>query len=215
MLADALQQGGYQVRVVSNSRWKISVLRYLSPHFVIVDTENPNFSAAKVCTKIRSDRSLVRVRILVLNPSYAPAECKPEEAACAADVYLDRPFDSDSVVSCVRAFLKTDPPERTYRRISLGSFIIDPLSYRVIRRGEAVPLSYFEFKLLHHLASYPNTIRSRDELLQVVWKYRNATRRIVDTTIWKLRKKIEACPERPRFIRSAKGRGYSFHVASD
>lgn len=59
MLADALGQGGYQVRVVSNFRWKMSVLRYLSPHFVIVDTENPNFRATKVCSKIRSDRSLV------------------------------------------------------------------------------------------------------------------------------------------------------------
>jgi len=76
-------------------------------------------------------------------------------------------------------------------------------------------LTHFEFKLLHHLASYPETIRSRDQLLQTVWKYRNATRRIVDTTIWKLRKKIETCPERPRFIRSAKGQGYSFHVPSD
>jgi two-component system, OmpR family, response regulator MtrA len=215
MLADALGQGGYQVRVVSNSRWKISLLRYLSPHFVIVDTENPNFSAAKVCSKIRSDRLLARVRILVLNPSNGPEENEPEEAAYTADVYLDRPFHLNSVVSCVKEFLKTEPLERTYRKISIGTLVIDPLSYQVIRRGEAVSLSYFEFKLLHHLASYPDTICSRDELLQIVWKYRNATRRIVDTTIWKLRKKIEACPEKPRFIRSAKGQGYSFHVPSD
>ncbi len=215
LLAGALQQGGYQVRVTSNSKWKMSVLKYLSPHFVIVDTENPNFSAAKVCSKIRSDRSLDRVRILVLNPSDGREENEPEQAAHTADIYLDRPYDPSSVVSCVRMLLKTEPAERSYRKISLGSFIIDPLSYQVIRRGEAVPLTYFEFKLLHHLASYPETIRSRDELLQTVWKYRNATRRIVDTTIWKLRKKIETCPERPRFIRSAKGQGYSFHVPSD
>lgn len=215
VLSDALQQGGYQVRTVSNSKWKLSVLRYLSPHFVIVDTENPNFSAAKVCSKIRSDRSLVRVRILVLNPSNGPEEDESEQVADAADVYLDRPFDPNSVVSCVKGFLKAEPVERSYRRISIGALVIDPFSYQVIRGGESVPLSYFEFKLLHYLASHPETIQSREELLQMVWKYRNATGRIVDTTIWKLRKKIEARPERPRFIRSAKGQGYSFHVPSD
>lgn len=139
LLADALQEGGYQVRVTSNSKWKMSVLKYLSPHFVIVDTENPNFSAAKVCSKIRSDRSLDRVRILVLNPSDGPEENEPEEAAHTADIYLDRPYDPSSVVSCVRKVLKTEPAERSYRKISLGSFIIDPLSYQVIRRGRQFP----------------------------------------------------------------------------
>ena len=213
MLADALQKGGYRVRVLTDSKWKISVLRYLSPHFVIVDAENPNFSAAKVCTKIRSDHSLVRVRILVLNPSHDREE--NEQAACAADVYVNRPFDPKAVVSRVRGLLKTEPAERTYRKISIDTLVIDPASYQVIRRGEAVALGYIEFQLLHHLASYPNTVRSRDELLRAVWKYREATPRIVDTTIWKLRKKIEICPERPRFIRSAKGKGYSFNVPSD
>src|SRR5207245_10610585 len=74
VLADALRQGRYQVRVVSTFKWKMSVLKYLSPHFVIVDAENPHFAAAKVCSKIRSDRSLDRVRILVLNPSDGPEE---------------------------------------------------------------------------------------------------------------------------------------------
>jgi DNA-binding response OmpR family regulator len=43
MLAGALRQGGYQVQVVSTFKWKMSVLKYLSPHFVIVDAENPHF----------------------------------------------------------------------------------------------------------------------------------------------------------------------------
>jgi DNA-binding response OmpR family regulator len=93
--------------------------------------------------------------------------------------------------------------------------VIDPLSYQVVRRGEAVSLGFIEFRLLHYLASYPNTIRSRDELLRMVWKYRNVSHRILDATIWKLRKKIELCPDKPKFIRSAKGEGYSFHVPSD
>jgi DNA-binding response OmpR family regulator len=215
MLADALRRGGYQVRVVSDFRWKMSVLKYLSPHFVIVDTEDPNFSATNVCTKIRSDRSLVRVRILVLNASHGPDEKLSEQAAFPADMYLERPFNPNSVVSCVRGLLKTEPAERIYRKISIDTLVIDPASYQVIRRGEAVSLGYIEFQLLHHLASYPNTIRSRDELLRIVWKYRSVNHRILDTTIWKLRKKIEVCPEKPRIIRLAKGQGYSFHVPSE
>jgi len=189
MLADALRQGRYQVRVVSTFKWKMSVLKYLSPHFVIVDSENPHFAAAKVCSKIRRDHSLVRVRIIVLNPSHGPEENLSEQADFPADIYLDRPFDPNSVVSCVRQFLKTEPTEPIYRKISIDTFVIDPSSYQVVRRGEAVSLGYIEFRLLHYLASYPNTIRSRDELLRMVWKYRNVNHRILDTTIWKLRKK--------------------------
>jgi len=215
MLANVLQQRGYQVRVVSDFRWKTSILKYLSPHFVIVDTEDSNFSAAKVCARIRGDRSLVRVRILVLNPSHGPEGNLSEQAAFRADLYVDRPFNPNSVVSCVRRLLKTEPAERTYRKISIDTLVIAPASYQVIRRGEAVSLGYIEFQLLHHLASYPNTIRSRDEFLRMVWKYRSVSHRILDTTIWKLRKKIEVRPERPRFIISAKGRGYSFRVPLD
>jgi DNA-binding response OmpR family regulator len=215
MLADALRQAGYQVRVLSTFKWKMSVLKYLSPHFVIVDAENPHFATAKVCSKIRRDHSLVRVRILVLNPSHRPEENRSEQAPFPADIYVDRPFDPNSVVSCVRGLLKTEPAERIYRKISIDTLVIDPSSYQVVRRGEAVSLGYIEFRLLHYLASHPNTIRSRDELLRMVWKYRNVSHRILDTTIWKLRKKIELCPDKPEFIRSAKGEGYSFHVPSD
>jgi DNA-binding response OmpR family regulator len=144
----------------------------------------------------------------VLNPSHGPKENLSEQADFAADKYLDRPFDPNSVVSCVRQFLKTEPTEPIYRKISIDTFVIDPLSYQVVRRGEAVSLGFIEFRLLHYLASYPNTIRSRDELLRMVWKYRNVSHRILDTTIWKLRKKIELCPDKPKFIRSAKGEGY-------
>jgi len=140
MLADALQKGGYRVRVLTDSKWRISVLSYLSPHFVIVDAENPNFSAAKVCTKIRSDHSLVRVRILVLNPSHDREE--NQQAACAADVYVNRPFDPKAVVSRVRGLLKTEPAERTYRKISIDTLVIAPasLSGDPPRRGSRLGL---------------------------------------------------------------------------
>src|SRR5207244_13120034 len=142
MLAEALRQGGYQVRVVSTFKWKMSVLKYLSPPLYNVDTENPHFAAAKVCSKIRRDHSLVRVRIIVLNPSHGPEENLSEQADSPADIYLDRPFDPNSVVSCVRRFLKTEPTEPIERKISMDAYVIDPPFYHVVRRGHADAVGY-------------------------------------------------------------------------
>jgi len=149
----------------------------------------------------------------VLNQPHGPEENLSEQADFPADKYLDRPFDPNSVVSCVRQFLKTEPTEPIYRKISIDTFVIDPLSYQVVRRGEAVSLGFIEFRLLHYLASYPNTIRSRDELLRMVWKYRNVSHRILDTTIWKLRKKNRTLSGQTKVHQVSKGRGLQFSCA--
>jgi len=82
------------------------------------------------------------------------------------------------------------------RTIEIGKLAIDPASYRVSHSGKAVPLSTLEFRLLYYLASRPNRVFTRDQLLDAVWGTdRFVTPRSVDVYVRRLREKIESDPE--------------------
>jgi two-component system phosphate regulon response regulator PhoB len=104
-----------------------------------------------------------------------------------------------------------EPPADSPRSIEFGKLAIDPASYRVSYSGKAVPLSTLEFRLLYYLASRPNRVFTRDQLLDAVWGTdRFVTPRSVDVYVRRLREKIEPDPDHPRLIKTVRGVGYAF-----
>jgi hypothetical protein len=90
---------------------------------------------------------------------------------------------------------------------------IDPASYRVSHAGKPVPLSTLEFRLLYYLASRPNRVFTRDQLLDAVWGTdRFVTPRSVDVYVRRLREKIESDPENPLHLKTVRGAGYLFET---
>src|SRR5216683_404572 len=97
--------------------------------------------------------------------------------------------------------------------IEIGKLAIDPASYRVSHSGKPVPLSTLEFRLLYYLASRPNRVFTRDQLLDAVWGTdRFVTPRSVDVYVRRLREKIESDPENPLFLKTVRGAGYLFET---
>jgi two-component system, OmpR family, alkaline phosphatase synthesis response regulator PhoP len=83
----------------------------------------------------------------------------------------------------------------------------------VSRSGQSVELSRREFQMLGHLIRNRGRVVLRDELLQAVWGYRALPyTRTVDVHMWQLRRKLEADPQEPRFLRTIRGTGYLFLV---
>jgi DNA-binding response OmpR family regulator len=94
-------------------------------------------------------------------------------------------------------------------RMVLGDVVVDFQNLRASRGGESLNLQHREIELLRHLAEHAGKTVSREELLRLVWGYREAPlTRTVDICIARLRRKIEADPHHPRFIRTAHGDGY-------
>jgi len=106
-------------------------------------------------------------------------------------------------VARVKALLRrVQPAEEHEKPIEAGALRIDPSSYRVTRDGELLPLSTLEFRLLYFLASRPNRVFTRDQLLDAVWGTgRFVTPRSVDVYIRRLREKIERDPEKPLHLK--------------
>ena len=87
---------------------------------------------------------------------------------------------------------------------------------RALKQGSPLPLTKTEFRLLCHLASNPNRVWSRDQLLEQIWGYSyEGDGRLVDTHIARLRSKIETDPANPQFIETARGLGYRFSTSSE
>src|SRR2546427_12595526 len=129
----------------------------------------PKLSGLEICREIRRDDSLNRLPILMLTARGEEAD-RVVGLEMGADDYVTKPFSPRELLARVKALLRrAEPPADAPRTIEVGKLVIDPASYRVSHAGKAVPLSTLEFRLLYYLASRPNRVFTRDQLLDAVW----------------------------------------------
>lgn len=145
-----------------------------------------------------------------------------------ADDYLTKPFNPRELVARVRAVLRRTRPwtaprsERaagtaTSKAIVFGGYALD-LDARTLRGPDGAPckLTPNEFSLLETLVQNPNRVLSRDQLLERMRRHEtDIFDRAIDVLILRLRRKIEANPSAPRFIRTERGIGYVFSIPDD
>ena len=131
-----------------------------------------------------------------------------------ADDYVSKPFSPRELVARVKAVLRraSAPPVLTDGDpLRFGQLVIRPDRRQVEVNGQAVDLTAREFDLLHFLASHPGQVFSRDELLDKVWDWAYASDGgTVTVHVRRVRQKIEADPERPRYVKTVWGVGYKF-----
>ena len=133
-----------------------------------------------------------------------------------ADDYMRKPFSPAELVARVQAVLrrKVDNSQQQGPVIHHGDLVISTERRSVSRDGENVQLTAREFDLLHFLASNPERVYSRDQLLKQVWDYSYiGDTSTVTVHIRRLRAKVEADPEKPRHIKTVWGVGYKFESA--
>jgi two-component system phosphate regulon response regulator PhoB len=173
----------------------------------------PKLSGLEICREVRRDESLNRLPILMLTARGDEAD-RVVGLEMGADDYVTKPFSPRELIARVKALLRrAEPPADSPRTIDLGKLSIDPASYRVSYAGKTVPLSTLEFRLLYYLASRPNRVFTRDQLLDAVWGTdRFVTPRSVDVYVRRLREKIEPDPENPLHLKTVRGAGYLFET---
>jgi DNA-binding response OmpR family regulator len=128
---------------------------------------------------------------------------------------MTKPFDLQELLARIQAVLRRS--RRTVDRIVLGRLTVEFGALRATRGGRDVRLTHREFEILQYLAERTDRVVHRDELLRQLWGYPDVTdsTRSVDHAIARLRKKIEADPHNPRFIRTVHGDGYCLARSED
>jgi DNA-binding response OmpR family regulator len=209
VVADYLRREGFRVENAADGNEALSRFAAARPDLVLLDLMLPGVDGLEVCRRIRTSSNVPIIMVTA----------KSEETdtiiglGVGADDYVTKPFSPRELVARVKAVLRraAAPPPVEGDPLRFGSLTIRPDQRQVEIAGTGVELTAREFDLLEFLARHPGQVFSRDELLDKVWDWSYASDGgTVTVHIRRLRQKIEADPERPRYVKTVWGVGYKF-----
>ncbi len=183
------------------------------PDLVILDVMVPKVNGLDLCGWIR-ERSDIPVILLTARGEESDRITGLE---LGADDYVVKPFSPRELVIRVKAILRRtgSGQRRSPEVLEVAGLTIDGQSRRVYRAGSEVTLTATEFDLLYCLASHPQTVFSREQLMAQVWCYEaalDAGTSTVTVHVRRLREKIEEDPSDPQIITTIWGVGYRFEA---
>jgi len=211
-----LQREGYQTVEAYDGADGLEKARTSNPDLILLDVMLPKMIGFDVCKTLRSEGNNVPVIILTAREEEADKVLGLE---IGADDYITKPFSMRELIARVGANIRRTamaaPAATSAGTMPVsGDLSINTDSHQVFRAGKAIDLTQREYELLTFLASHPNKVYSRVDLMEQVWNYGYVGDdvRTVDVTVRRLREKIEADPANPVFILTRRGAGYYFSV---
>lgn len=205
-----LNKEGYQVCTAINGRQAIEVAKKENPDLIILDVMMPEMDGIESCRQIRALPEFKSTFIIFLT---ARSEEYSEIAGfnVGADDYIAKPIKPRALMSRINAILRRNNPEQTEtpsHKLTISDLVIDREEFLVYKSGEKVVLARKEFELLFLLASKPNKVFTRDQILKAIWEDSViVTNRTIDVHIRKLREKIGE-----DYVATVKGVGYKFEL---
>lgn len=208
VIADNLRFAGYEVSATGDGYDAVNRLRTFQPDLVLLDLMLPDRDGFDLCPVLRQGG---RTPVVILSARAQKLD-KLRGLKLGADDYLTKPFDLDELLARIQAVLRRS--RRAVDRLVLGAVTVDFGALRATSGTRELHLTHREFWVLRYLAERQDRVVHRDELLREIWGYLDVppTTRSVDHAIARLRKKIEADPHWPRFIRTVHGDGYVLSV---
>ena len=210
MVARNLREAGYEVREAHDapSAWKL--LRTSRVDLVLLDWMLPGASGYELLRRLRREGDPTEREVpVILVTARADEPDRVRGLDAGADDYVVKPFSPRELRARVRALLRRAADARA-ERVEAGDLMIDRKSCRVLARGAEVALGPTEFRLLHFLASHPDRVYSRAQLLDNAWGHDVfIEERTVDVQIRRVRKAL-APHGVDGFIQTVRGFGYRF-----
>jgi two-component system alkaline phosphatase synthesis response regulator PhoP len=208
-LRDNFEFEGYQVLSAMDGVAGLERALADTPDLVILDVMMPRMSGLDVCKQLKS--KLPAIPIIMLTARGQEVD-KVVGLELGADDYVTKPFSIRELLARVKAVLRrAGSLPKDKERYAFGDVEVNLRSCQVSRKGRAVEFSSKEFDLLKYFLAHPGEPLSRDRLLEEVWGYdKFPTTRTVDAHLVRLRQKLEAKPEDPRFFLTVHGTGYKF-----
>ncbi len=205
-----LRRDGHTVVSATDGEEALEAFRESEPDLVVLDLMLPKISGLEVCRRMRADR---RVPLIMLT-ARGEEEERIVGLSLGADDYIVKPFSPRELAARVAAVLRRVEESSgnvDQKVLSFDGLRIDPNTREILVRGEPRTLTAREFDLLHHLASNPGRVYTRDQLMEMVWGYTfSADTSTVTVHVRRLREKVESDPARPRYLQTVWGVGYKF-----
>lgn len=205
-----LLKAGYEPLIAYNGVKAMQLFNDEQPSLVVLDVMLPGTNGIEICKNIRK---LSNVPIIMLTAKGEFSD-RITGLEAGADDYVCKPFDPNELVARIKAVLRrTESIETVSGVIEYENISLDITNYKLIVKGEDVEAPPKEIELLYHLASNPNKVFTRDQLLNEVWgfEFSGDTTRTVDVHVKRLREKIDGVSEKWE-LKTVWGVGYKFDV---
>ena len=206
-----LEKEGYAVKIVNDGVSAVNAFKQESPDLMILDIMLPKLDGWQVCREIRkfSDKPIIMLT--------AKGETfdKVLGLELGADDYMTKPFDTKEMVARIKAVLRRTGAAAAadaVKEVNFENLTVNFTNYEMKVKGVPVDTPPKELELIYHLASNPNRVFTRDQLLDEVWGFDYyGDSRTVDVHVKRLREKLEGVSDKWE-LKTVWGVGYKFET---
>ena len=203
-----LEREGYAVIEAENGVEGIKQWKSEKPDMILLDVMMPVMDGWAVCKEIRAESG---VPIIMLTAKGETAD-RVSGLEMGADDYIVKPLEMPEVIARVRAVFRRMAPDEAPEKLFFDNLVIDKQAYDLVIRGKRVDAPPKEIELLYYLASSPNRVFTRAQLLDDVWGFDYfGDTRTVDVHVKRLREKLEGVSDKWE-LKTVWGVGYKFET---
>ncbi len=206
-----LEKEGYATELASDGEEAVEKFSADPPDLVLLDIMMPKLDGWQVCREIRKKSNCPIIMITAKGETFD----KVLGLELGADDYVVKPFDAKEIIARIKAVTRRTGKtvvESDIKEVSYEKLAVNMTRYELKVDGKVVETPPKELELLYHLASNPNRVYTRDQLLDEVWGFEYyGDSRTVDVHIKRLREKLEGVSDRWS-LKTVWGVGYKFEV---
>ncbi len=206
-----LEKEGYNVTTAYDGEQGLAKFRATNPNLVLLDVMMPVMDGWAVCKAIRAESQTP----IIMLTAKGETDDKIAGLKSGADDYITKPFEMREVLARIEAVLRRSgsvAAEKKSRKLCFDKLTIDMDAFELLVDGRKVDTPPKEMELLFYLASSPNRVYTRNQLLDEVWGFDYfGDSRTVDVHVKRLREKLEGVSENWS-LKTVWGVGYKFEV---
>ena len=206
-----LEKEGFETVICFNGDRALEIFREGNIDLAILDIMMPKTDGVSVCREIRKESNMPIIMLTAKGETFDKVLC----LELGADDYVVKPFEGKELVARVKAVLRrssSEEKEDDTKIVSYENMTVNLTNYELILNGNSMDIPPKELELLYFLASHPNRVFTREQLLEDVWGFDYyGDSRTVDVHVKRLREKIEGVSEQWQ-LKTVWSVGYKFEV---
>lgn len=206
-----LEKEGYSVMISNDGEEAIVKFSALNPDMVLLDVMLPGLDGWQVCREIRKKSNAPIIMITAKGETFD----KVLGLELGADDYIVKPFDTKEVIARIKAVLRRigqNSQSEEVKEVVYDKLVVNMTRYELKVDNKVIDTPPKELELLFHLASNPNRVYTRDQLLDEVWGFEYyGDSRTIDVHVKRLREKLEGVSDKWA-LKTVWGVGYKFEV---
>ena len=207
-----LEKDGFEAEVVTDGLNALNAFNTVNPDLVLLDIMLPGMDGWQICREIRKTSQTPIIMLTAKTETFD----KVLGLELGADDYIAKPFETKEVVARIKAVLRRscnkNDVSNAIKEVNFDKLMINLTNYELKVDGKTIDTPPKELELIFHLASNPNRVYTRDQLLDEVWGFEYyGDSRTVDVHVKRLREKLEGVSDKWE-LKTVWGVGYKFET---